>query len=56
MVDDEVQRARELRDTAGRLKLLARQTRHPDARRELIDLADRFERLAVQIDGDDPSC
>jgi predicted component of type VI protein secretion system len=51
MVDDEVQRsAEELRETAGRLRLLAQQTRSHAARGGLLDLAERFERMAAQID------
>jgi len=55
MVDDAVQRGQELRDTATKLRLLARQTRSVDARRELLDLAERFERMAGQIDPGDPA-
>ena len=52
MVDEEIRRsADELRDTAAKLRLLARQTRSPDARTGLLDLAERFERLAAKIDG-----
>ena len=47
MVDDEIHRsAEELRDTAAKLKLLARRTRSLDARGGLLDLAERFERMA----------
>ncbi|HTV90184.1 MAG TPA: hypothetical protein VME41_14315 [Stellaceae bacterium] len=54
MVDDEVQRsAEELRDTAARLRLLAQQTRSAATRTELLDLAERFERMAARIDGRD---
>ena len=51
MVDDEVNRAAELRQIAARLKLLAQQTRSPDAQRGLRDLAERFEKMAAQIEG-----
>jgi hypothetical protein len=52
MVDDEVWRsAEELRDTAAKLKLLARRTRSIDARDGLLDLAERFERMARCIGG-----
>lgn len=55
MVDDEVQRsADELRDTASKLRLLARQTRSAEAHKGLLDLAERFEGMARQIDGSDP--
>ena len=47
MVDEDAQRsAEEFRDTAAKLRLLARQVRSYEARRDLLDLADRFERLA----------
>ena len=52
MVDDDVQRsAEELRDTAVKLRRLARQTRSSEARTGLLDLAERFEAMAGQIDG-----
>lgn len=51
MVDDEIQRAQELRDTAVRLRRLARQTRSPEACQGLLDLAERFEEMAAQLDG-----
>lgn len=53
MVDDELHRrsAEELRETAAKLRLLARQTRSADAHQGLLDLAERFERLAATIDG-----
>jgi hypothetical protein len=52
MVDDEVRRsADELRETAAKLKLLAQQTRSFEARDGLLDLAERFERMARRIDG-----
>jgi hypothetical protein len=47
--------AEELRHTARRLRLPARQTRSPDARTELVNLAERFERMASQIDPGDAS-
>jgi hypothetical protein len=34
------------RDVAGSLRRLARQTRFPQVRQELSDLADSFERMA----------
>jgi hypothetical protein len=53
MVDDDVQRsAEELRDTATKLRRLARQTRSREAREGLLDLAGRFEEMAGRIDGD----
>jgi len=56
MVDDEVQRsAQELRETAAKLRALAGQTRSAEAREGLLDLADRFERMAHRINGGDPS-
>jgi hypothetical protein len=52
MVDEDVQRsAEELRDTAGKLRALARRTRSPNTRRELLNLAERFERIAAQLYG-----
>lgn len=56
MVDDEVKRARELRDTAARLRRLARQTRSPEARQGLCELAERFEAMAARIDPEDLTC
>jgi len=54
LVDDEVQRgADELRETAAKLRLLARQTRSYEARQALLDLADRFDRMAASLDGRD---
>jgi len=51
MVDEDVQRsAEELRDTAMKLRQLARQTRFSATRRELLNLAERFEQLAGQLD------
>jgi hypothetical protein len=56
MVDDDVQRsAEELRDTAVKLRRLARQTRSAEARGGLLDLAERFEAMAGRIDGGDGS-
>lgn len=56
MVDGDLQRgAEELRDTAAKLRSLARQTRSPDAHRGLIDLAERFERMAGSIGDDRPT-
>ena len=55
MVDDEVRRsADELRDTAAKLRVLARQTRSAEARQGLLDLAERFEGMARRIDGGEP--
>ncbi|TMJ59185.1 MAG: hypothetical protein E6G81_09520 [Alphaproteobacteria bacterium] len=51
MVDEDVQRsAEELRDTATKLRQLARQTRFAATRRELLNLAERFEQMAAQLD------
>ena len=56
MVDDDVERsAQELRDTAIKLRRLARQTRSHEAREGLLDLAARFEAMAGRIDGSNPS-
>jgi hypothetical protein len=53
MVDEDLERrAKELRDIAARLRRLAQQTRSPDPRRELLDLAERFENLAQTLAGD----
>ena len=55
MVDDELRRsAEELRDTAGRLKLLAQRTCSTHVRDGLIELAERFERMARCMDGAPP--
>lgn len=55
MVDEDVQRsAEELRETATKLRQLARQTRFAATRRELLNLAERFETLAAQLDGGAP--
>jgi len=55
MVDDELRRsAEELRDTAAQLKLLAQRTRSTHARDGLLDLAERFERMASCVDGASP--
>jgi hypothetical protein len=55
MVDDEVRRsAGELRDTAERLRALATRTRSVYARDGLLDLAERFERMARCLDGAPP--
>jgi chorismate-pyruvate lyase len=51
MVDDEIWRnAEELRDTAAKLKLLARRTQAIHARGDLLNLAERFERMARCMD------
>jgi len=56
MVDEDVQRsAEELRETAAKLRQLARQTRFAGTRRELLNLAERFETMAAQLDGGAPS-
>ena len=55
MVDDDLRRAREFRDTAGKLRQLARQVQAPDARRDLLGLAERFDRLAQRIDPENPT-
>lgn len=44
--DDRQSRAEHYREIAARLNQLARQTRHSEIKRELIDLAERFERIA----------
>ena len=55
MVDEDVQRsAEELRETATKLRQLARQTRFAATRRELLNLAERFETIAAQLDGGAP--
>ena len=55
MVDEDVQRsAEELRETAAKLRQLARQTRFSGTRRELTNLAERFETMAAQLDGGAP--
>lgn len=52
MVDEDLERrAEELRDIAARLRRLAQQTRSPDPRRELLDLADRFDKMARNLGG-----
>jgi hypothetical protein len=54
MVDDDLRRAKEFRETAAKLRQLARQVQSPDARRDLTDLAERFDRMAGQIDPENP--
>lgn len=54
MVDDDVERAQELRDTAAKLRALARQTRSVIARSDLLEMADRFDDLAARIDRGGP--
>jgi hypothetical protein len=55
MVDDELRRnVYELRDTAAKLKLLAQRTRSTYARAGLLDLAERFERMARCVDSASP--
>ena len=52
MVDEDLERrAEELRDIAARLRRLAQQTRSPDPRRELLNLAERFEKMAQNLAG-----
>lgn len=52
MVDEDLERrAEELRNIAARLRRLAQQTRSPDPRRELLDLAGRFEKMAQSLAG-----
>src|SRR5205823_12452952 len=49
MVDEDVQRsAEELRETAAKLRQLARQTRFSGTRGELLNLAERFATIAAQ--------
>lgn len=43
-------RAEHYRQIADSLLRLARQTRHPEVRQELLDLAERFERIAEHAD------
>ena len=50
MVDDDLRRAKEFRETAAKLRLLARQVQSPDTRRDLLELAERFEGMAQRID------
>jgi hypothetical protein len=45
-----VLRAEECRNSAATLRLLARKTKFPDVRAELLTLAVRFERLADRIE------
>ena len=55
MVDEDLERrAEELREIAARLRRLAQQTRSPDPRRELLNLADRFEKMAHSLGGGSP--
>ena len=52
MVDEDLERrAEELRNIAARLRRLSQQTRSPDPRRELLDLAERFEKMAHGLAG-----
>lgn len=56
MVDEDLERrAEELRDIAARLRRLAQQTQSPDPRRELMNLAERFEKMARSLAGGGPS-
>lgn len=43
-------RAEHYREIADSLLRLARQTRHPEVRQELLELAERFERIAEHAD------
>ena len=43
-------RAEHYREISESLSRLARQTRHDEVRRELLELADRFERIAEHAD------
>ena len=55
MVDQDLEkRAEELRSIAARLRRLAQQTLSPDPRRELLDLATRFESMAGLINDREP--
>jgi len=49
MVDDLVKRAEELRETARRLRRLGQDARSPDVRRDLLEVADRFEQRARDL-------
>ena len=42
--------AGDYREKAARLRDLARQTRFPESRAELLELAEKFERLAEQVE------
>lgn len=54
MVDEDAQRsAQEFRDTAAKLRVLARQVRSFEARRDLLELAERFEQMAASRDPKD---
>ena len=44
--DDHPSRSEHYRDVADSLRRLARQTRFPEVRQELFDLAEGFERIA----------
>jgi hypothetical protein len=51
MVDEDAQRsAQEFRDTAAKLRQLARQVRSHEARCDLLELAERFEKMAANRD------
>jgi hypothetical protein len=43
------ERVEDYRDRAATLRSLARQTRSPDTRRELLALAEQFEKLAARV-------
>jgi hypothetical protein len=44
--DDHESRSEHYRDVAASLRRLARQTQFSDVRRDLVELADSFERMA----------
>jgi hypothetical protein len=46
--------SKDLRETAEKLKAMARRTRSIEARETLLDLAVRFERMARCMDGASP--
>jgi hypothetical protein len=55
MIDDELRRsADKLRYTADKLRKLARQTRSMHVRDDLLDLAERCERMARCVDNASP--
>jgi hypothetical protein len=51
MVGDELRRAQEFRDTAAKLRALARQVSSHETRGHILELAERFERMAGEMDG-----
>jgi hypothetical protein len=48
--NDPLSRSEHYRDVADNLRRLARQTRFPEVRQELFDLAEGFERMAEFAD------